>query len=152
MMLTNTVFMKHIRRLSYGKMYDNKRWTNRLIMNAIYELRPGESWQSRYENKRLAEWMKPSELIQQNSKKAADMGTTLWFTDEDKSNGMPEAIVAAGQYNICWNLLAYIERLEHNNLNTDKTHELITKCKDQLIEDWTKFKEDPMWLFKEKIG
>jgi hypothetical protein len=123
-----------------------------LIMNAIYELRPGESWQSRYENKRLAEWMKPSELIQQNSKKAADMGTTLWFTDEDKSNGMPEAIVAAGQYNICWNLLAYIERLEHNNLNTDKTHELITKCKDQLIEDWTKFKEDPMWLFKEKIG
>jgi predicted acylesterase/phospholipase RssA len=152
MMLTNTVFMKHIRRLSYGKMYDNKRWTNRLIMNAIYELRPGESWQSRYENKRLAEWMKPSELIQQNSKKAADMGTTLWFTDEDKSNGMPEAIVAAGQYNICWNLLAYIERLEHNNLNTDETHELIIKCKDQLIEDWTKFKEDPMWLFKEKIG
>lgn len=151
MMLANTVFMKHIRRLSYGKMYNDKRWKNRLIMNAIYELRPHEKWKEKYDMGKLSEWMKPSELIQQNSKKAADMGTTLWFTDLDKSNRIPEAIIAAGQYNICWNLIEYIERLEIDMSNTDETHKLILECKMQLTEDWNKFKKDPLWLFKENM-
>lgn len=151
LMLTNTVFMKHIRRLSYNNMYNDERWTNRLIMNAIYELRPGEKWQSKYEDGKLVEWMKPSELIQQTSSKAANMATTLWFTDEDKTAGVPDALIAAGQYTICWNLIEYIDSLEHDNSNTDETHELIIKCKTQLIEDWKKYQRDPLWLLNEKM-
>ena len=151
LMLANTVFMKNTRRMSYDMMYNDSRWNNRLIMNAIYELRPGEKWQLKYKSGELPEWMKPSEVIQQNSKKAANMGTTLWFTDNDKSNRVPEAIIATGQYNMCWNLIEYIERLERDKSNTDETHELIIKCKTQLIEDWMKFEKDPMWLFKEKM-
>lgn len=151
LMLANTVFMKNTRRMAYEILYNDSRWDNRRIMNAIYELRPGENWLSKYKSGELPEWMKPSKEIQQNSKKAANMGTTLWFTDKDKSKKVPEAIIATGQYNICWNLIEYIERLEHDKSNTDETHELIIKCKTQLIEDWMKFEKDPMWLVKEKL-
>lgn len=151
LMLANTVFMKNTRRMSYDMMYNDSRWNNRLIMNAIYELRPGEKWETKYKSGKLPEWMKPSKVMQQNSKMAANMGTTLWFTDKDKSNGMPTAIIATGQYNVCWNLIEYIQRLENDMSNTDETHELIIKCKTQLIEDWMKFKENPMWLFNEKM-
>ena len=41
--MTNDVFLKHIRRLNYQAIFNNEEWKNRRIMNAIYELRTGET-------------------------------------------------------------------------------------------------------------
>lgn len=77
------------------------------------------------------------------------MGTTLWFTKEDKESGVPEAVLAAGQYTICYNLLEYIERIEKKGDNLNENHQLIISCKQQLQEAWKKFQENPLWMASE---
>ena len=107
-MMTSEVFLKRLRQMSYNSIYNDIGWKNRIVSNAIYELRPNERWASRVKKGTLPEELIPSENIQQNSALAADMGTTLWFTAEDKENGIPQALLAAGQYTMCYNLLKYI--------------------------------------------
>lgn len=151
LMLANSVFLKHIRRLTYDRIYNDDKWNNRRIMNAIYELRSHEKWEKSVESGDLPEMLIPSQVIRQNSAKAASMGTTLWFTETDKRQGMPQAIVAAGQYTICWNLLNYINQLAGSMENMNETHRMILECRRQLEDDWMRFQKDPLWLFHEKM-
>lgn len=146
LMMSLSVFMKAIRKFAYATVYEDKEWENRKITNTIYELRAGEKWALRAKNGTLPDYLKPSVAIQENSAKAANMGTTLWFTDSDKEAGVPEAIVAAGQYTICFNLLDYIENIQNNGDNLNENHQQIIACKQQLQDAWAKFQADPMWM------
>ena len=140
-MMSSEVFLKHLRKLSYDSLYQDPEWFNRTIMSAIYELKtePGTS-----------EDLKPSEAMLQNSDRAASMGTTLWFTPEEKSTGMPQAILATGQYTMCHNLLDYINRIESNDTNLTPAHQLIIDLKPQLIDAWQRFQRDPLWMVPNK--
>lgn len=149
-MLVTIVFMKHIRRLNYRSIYENKKWMNRRIMNGIYELRAGEKWEEDIKKGRLPKWLAPCESIQKNSSRVADMETTLWFTDSDKCNHIPEALIAAGQYTICWKLLSYIEKSKKYTANM--TEAMIGFCKEyeeSLRTDWEKFQKNPLWMVEE---
>ena len=144
--LSSSVFMKRIRKMTYSTLYDDEDWQNRKITNTIYELRDGEKWESKSRNGTLLDFLKPSKAIQENSTKAANMGTTLWFTQSDKEKGIPEAILAAGQYTICFNLLDYIDTIQKDMVCLNENHQLIMDCKQQLQDMWTKFQEDPLWM------
>jgi len=144
LLLTSSVFMKHLRRMNYRSAYNDKEWKNRCIMNGVYELRPGEVWESKIRNKQLPSYLKPSELIQKNSQKASDMGTTLWFTKDEIESGLPDALIAAGQYTMCWNLLEYIEIIKKDPENTNKNHQIIMECEQQLKSDWKAFQQNPL--------
>ena len=144
LMMTSSVFLKRIRKMSYSSLHDDEEWHNRLITNTIYELRPEEKWAFMRKNNNLPEYLAPSPAMQENSRKAASMKTTLWFTQEDKDNGYPEAVFAAGRYTICYNLLKYIEDIQKDGDNTNENHELIISCKQQLMEAWAKFQENPL--------
>lgn len=143
--LTSTVFMKHIRRLEYNRVYNDPGWKNRSITNAIYELRENEKWKEKIEKGTISTSLMPGTRIQENSHKAAAVGTTLWFTDEDKACGIPDALLAAGQYTMCWNLLEYIEKIRKNPANLNKNHQTILDCEPQLRADWEKFQQDPLY-------
>jgi hypothetical protein len=145
-MMSSTVFLKRIRKLSYETLYNDPDWRNRMITNTIYELRTDEKWASRMKNGTIPEYLKPSEAMQKNSYQAANMGTTLWFTDEDKAMGVPEAILAAGQYTICYNLLDYIYKIRNQQDNLNENHQLIMDCEQQLLEAWKQFQKDPQWM------
>ncbi len=144
--LSSSVFMKRIRKMTYSTLYDDEDWQNRKITNTIYELRDGEKWAAKSRNGTLLDFLKPSKAIQENSTKAANMGTTLWFTQNDKEKGIPEAILAAGQYTICFNLLDYIDTIQKDMVCLNENHQLIMDCKQQLQDMWTKFQEDPLWM------
>ena len=144
--LSSSVFMKRIRKMTYSTLYDDEDWQNRKITNTIYELRDGEKWEAKSRNGTLLGFLKPSKAIQENSTKAANMGTTLWFTQSDKEKGIPEAILAAGQYTICFNLLDYIDTIQKDIVCLNENHQLIMDCKQQLQDMWTKFQEDPLWM------
>ena len=144
--LSSSVFMKRIRKMTYSTLYDDEDWQNRKITNTIYELRDGEKWEAKSRNGTLLDFLKPSKAIQENSTKAANMGTTLWFTQTDKEKGIPEAILAAGQYTICFNLLDYIDTIQKDIVCLNENHQLIMDCKQQLQDMWTKFQEDPLWM------
>ena len=74
------------------------------------------------------------------------MGTTLWFTPENKAAGMPQAILAAGQYNNCYNLLDYIHKIKNDPTNINLAHQLIIDCEPQLLQAWQRFQQDPQWM------
>lgn len=77
------------------------------------------------------------------------MGTTLWFTEEDKTKGIPDALIAAGQYTICWNLLEYIDKIKKDSSNLNDSHQGILECEARLKADWEKFQKDPLFKLKE---
>ena len=149
-MMSSEVFLKRLRQVNYKAIYNDHAWLNRVITSTIYELRQGERWQSMRDNNTLADKLVPSEAIQRNSDQAASMGTTLWFTSEEKATGMPQAILAAGQYNICHNLLVYIQDIEQDATNTTDAHRLLISCKPQLEQAWKKFQNDPQWMVPNK--
>ena len=145
-MMSSEIFFKRMRQLNYGAIYDDKEWHNRVVSSTVYELRPGERWESMKRNGTLADYLAPSEAVQQNSALAASMGTTLWFTAEDKAQGMPQALLAAGQYGMCHNLLDYIDAIEKDGTNLTEGHRLLVSCKPQLLAAWQKFQENPRWM------
>ena len=148
--LSSEVFLKRMRQLNYNMLYDDQEWTNRRITNTIYELRPNERWQSNLKSGELPKYLAPTTAMQENSERAASMGTTLWFTAQDKATGMPRAIFAAGQYTMCYNLLYYIEEIEKDPTNLTPAHKHILALKPQLLTAWTKFKLDPHFMTKLK--
>ena len=76
------------------------------MMNGVYELRPDEAWASKLKSGQLPEYLKPSNKIQQHSTIATAMGTTLWFTQEEKEAGVHDSLIAAGRYaGTYWNIL-----------------------------------------------
>ena len=144
-MMSSQVFLKRMRQLNYSMLYENPDWLNRRVTSTIYELCPKETWSTLRE---LPEYLAPSKAMQQNSERATSMGTTLWFTAEEKATGMPEAILAAGQYTMCYNLLYYIEQIEKDPTNLTAAHRHIIALKPQLITAWNKFKSDPLFMTK----
>ena len=74
------------------------------------------------------------------------MCSTLWFTAEDKENGIPQALLAAGQYTMCYNLLKYIGEIENTTENLTQGHQLLISLKPQLMKAWEKFQADPQWM------
>ena len=141
--LSQTVFMRPIRNLRYNQVFSDRGWFNRRITNNITELSSKGMWKM---SPSYPEELKPSNGMCKNSDQAAGMGTTLWFTEEDKKNGLPEAVFTTGQYTICMNLLDYIIKLKKDATNTTETHKLIIACEQQLRDDWKHFQENPNYL------
>jgi len=68
--MNGSVFLKHIRRLNYRSIYKDDLWKNRRIMNAIYELRPGEpELISKIKKGEIADYLAPSEAVQKVAEK-----------------------------------------------------------------------------------
>lgn len=149
-MMSSEVFLKRLRQMSYSSLFNDAAWKNRLVSSTIYELRPGERWQSMSNNRTLPDYLVPSEAIQQNSALAASMGTTLWFTPEEKTAGVPQALMACGQYTICYNLLVYLEQIEQDPTNLTAAHASLIACKPQLLAAWQQFQRDPRYLLVKK--
>ena len=145
-MMSSEVFLKRLRQMNYNTLYSDEAWKNRLVSSTIYELRPDERWLAMSKNNTLPDYLVPSEAIQQNSARAAAMGSTLWFTPEEKTAGLPQTLLACGQYTICYNLLAYIEQIEQDPTNLTDGHRLIIACKPQLQEAWRRFQNDPLCM------
>ena len=144
--MSSVVFLKRLRQMSYNSIYSDTEWNNRVVTSTIYELRPGEDWSDRNDKGNLPKYLIPSEAMQQNSVKASSMGTTLWFTAEDKKEQKPEAILACGQYTMCFNLLDYLEKTQDERANLTEAHDLLKSCKPQLLAAWEKFKANPRWM------
>ncbi|MDC1105217.1 patatin-like phospholipase family protein [Prolixibacteraceae bacterium] len=153
--LVTNVFMKRIRGGNYSKIYSNKKWKPRLVMNAIYELCPKRvNKRKRYYAKNLSkELLEPSREILNVSQKAKNMKTTLWFTKEELEGdqNMINTLIACGQYTICFNLLEHIEREIMGDETQFKSysHELQSKIStlhDTLKTDWKHFNDNPYYL------
>ena len=143
--LTSEVFLNRLRKMNYSTLFTDSAWQNRVITSNIHEL-----WtQQRGKDDPQTIELIPSDAIRQNNLLAASMGTTLWFTPQDKAEGMPQAVLASGQYHMCRRLLSYINFIEKGAANTTQGHNLLIACKPQLQKAWQRFQSDPLWMVPE---
>jgi predicted acylesterase/phospholipase RssA len=145
--LNLSIFLKHMRAMNYDTLYDIRKWKNRLVMNAVYELKvDSPNLAKKIANNELPPDLVPSEALQEVASIAASMGTTLWFTeDELKKKNMLNVLIATGQFTCCWNLLELKHKLEKSGENK-KVLDVLRKLEVQMMTDWKKFNVEPMGL------
>ncbi len=143
--MTTSIFMIQLRRMSYQLFYSQEKWENRRITATIYELSTKEYpiTEKRFKGKLPKTWLQiehPSEALMHTAQQAREMGTTLWFDENNMDKR--DKIIATGQFTLCFNLLLYLFEIEKIKPLSDS----LKKLKQDLINDWGEFNKNPMWL------
>lgn len=147
--LNNDVFLKRIRYLLYEQFFSAEKWTQRVKSNHIYDMTFSND-PFRMDNDSLH--IAPSQTMQEISEAAFEMGTTLWFDSENQKDYKQAAIIATGQFTTCYNLLEYISRLKDSPVYpklSPKYKERVDDVENSLNNDYSKFKNDPFWLYNQ---
>lgn len=144
-LMSNDIVMMHIRRKYKDYIFKDTALKPKMLLNEESTLLDNGNWKDRMLNyKFLPATMRPSKTIHDITDTACGFPTTLWFSDEAKSEKMMDKLVACGQYTTCWNLLLLLHKVE-NNLASQQLNPLL-KLKDQLLNDWKKFCNDPLYM------
>ena len=146
--MSESVVMAYLHRLSLDKLYGDKSWNNRILLNAENTLTNGGKWENVARKYHIRSMYNPSDVVLANTYDTVRTDTTLWFTDEQVLSGLPEKVVACGQYTLCWNLIMYIKKLRSNTDNTNQGHQDLMKLERKLIKDWKRFNENPLFMAK----
>ena len=151
--MVNTVMMSHMRKTNIKILTSSTSWKNRFVIAHIGFFTHDGEWKEYAESD---ETMKDLERIWKNSDMAANHATKLWFSNEDlrtkRKKGeaervsIPDAILACGQYTICWQLLRWIRESKKTRKNQDESHKELKKYEDIISADWQHFKEKPTYL------
>ncbi|MCB0686426.1 MAG: patatin-like phospholipase family protein [Saprospiraceae bacterium] len=165
--LVSDVFLKTIRRLVYGRLYDSPTHQYRRVSNLIRELTSADFYAKQSQGQREPDYFQnlpgcPSDLrgtydqvigpnLEKIAESAASFGTNLWFTETNKLEGRLEDLIVSGQASMCFNLLKYLVELRGTPNNgfenlPVKTRSEIDLVWIQCLSDWRRFKEDPDFL------
>ncbi|GLR15505.1 patatin-like phospholipase family protein [Portibacter lacus] len=158
LMLLQDVFLKQIRRLNYGKIYNSVDYEHRRISNLSKELTEDNfnNRTKRFQSlPNCPEHMKkpyPDLLgkeLASTISEAAGFGTNLWFTEDDELNRMLDKLIISGQFNMCFNLIVYILELQQDE--DYKEYSPLIKAEvetllQNLLNDWDLFVANPRFL------
>ena len=141
--MADAVMSGNQKKLWFRALRTSQQWENKLLMNSLSLFSPKKTWINIFRRQGLDVELRPTTNMLLNTKKAMSMGTTLWFTEEDKKKKLPQAIFACGRYTTCWNLLVYIDRLKRmeNVQRTPFQNELIVN-EPQIKDFWNRFKQN----------
>jgi hypothetical protein len=89
---------------------------------------------------KLIDLMKPSPALQAVANCATEMDTTLWFDKNHYEKNQPAALIAAGQFTTCYNLLKYSFRF-------DSADPYWKTLQTKLAADWDEFNKHPYCLY-----
>jgi hypothetical protein len=153
--MVTKVFIKQMRWFGFERLHSDPGWKPRMILNTVFELTPEEVAKRKnkypYFNPELLD---PGEKITTIATRSLRKGTTLWFTEQELKgpNNTANAIIACGQFTMCFNLLEYYEKFLFNPKYKKDFEKYSPELKDtltilhkELLEDWRKFKADPYW-------
>lgn len=156
-LLTNDLYLKQIRRLYYQKIYNDPVLRDMTVSNAIYDLSKAKEkaqndpeqvikevhYKDTLVEPDLNEIPAPLPALVDVAEKARLMPTTLWFDQFQKEEETLKAIVATGQFTICYNLLKYLVELSGRAELSKGQLEL----KALLMADWNTFNANPFDLY-----
>ena len=143
--VVSTVMMGHIRRRNLKMIELNTRWKNRVIVPCVSVLSSNGDWKQDEMSSKL---MTKASKLMGYSDRASNFHSTLWFSDADIENGIPEKILVCGQFSICYELYLWSKTHKGSQANMTKVvRQLISdSMRERLKEDWKKFKESPEWM------
>ncbi len=135
-----------------------KNWSKFVLQNALYLLSKKNNGQRKEDLKKerwfiknpvvtvneiqydLLDFMQPSSALQTVATLATDMDTTLWYDANHIKLNLPAALIAAGQFTTCYNLLRYAFRFDGNDPDW-------SALQNKLVEDWNSFNTNPYWMY-----
>jgi hypothetical protein len=117
-----------------GYKLDGGSQQKRIIANFIYDLQTGSSLATL-----PPEVLPPSPELSKKIDAAANMPTTLWFTEDNEL----ENLILCGQATICYKLMVYIMRTYKDNNIDDPMVKILWN---QLVEDWNTLCKHPQIL------
>ncbi|HLP19590.1 MAG TPA: patatin-like phospholipase family protein [Chitinophagales bacterium] len=143
----------HLRRVNYEAFYMDPDWVGKAKSVSIYELSKGNEhvfqrlMTAKDFDAETKELLTPSEAIKSVAEYARRMGTTLWFSKDDMTNekNILDALIACGQFTMCYNLLEYIIELEAD-YPAVKEDSVIQCLKTELLHDWKLFQVNPKFM------
>ena len=139
--LENT-FMNRIRKLQVSSLYDSPIWKDIVISNNIYSL---------FTDYETAEAVPPpSPQMLSTAQKAATMPTALWFTSQEKEEGMLDILIMSGQINLCFQILQYL--IKKKKTFPPEHLPALEILEAKVLADYKKFIEDEKWLLLEMKG
>jgi hypothetical protein len=159
MNLVTNVFLKQMKWFSFERIFGDKRWRTRTIINAARKLTAPQVQKRRTKYFYFSpELLEPGDEIMRVAAKANTMKTTLWFMTQELEGdkNMLNSLIACGQFTTCFNLLEYIEKnLKRARYKNDydiydaETKAAIDELQTALMADWKKFRQDPYWMVNE---
>jgi predicted acylesterase/phospholipase RssA len=136
--LENT-FMSRIRKLQVSSLYESDIWKDIVISNNIYSL---------FTDYKTAEGVPPpSPQILATLQKAAKMPTALWFTSEEKAEGMLDKLIISGQINLCFQILQYL--IKKKNTFSPEDLSALEVLYQTVLADYEHFVADEKWLLQD---
>jgi len=154
MTLLSVIFLKVIRRLNYKRLYEHPNYDYRRSTVLIKELTESD-WQPKHPKLRYDQEIGPK--LKAVVEQAAEFGTTLWFTEDEKLTKMLQLLVVTGQATMCYNIKTYLEELtapakegkEANGFEflPTEVRSAITETLKSCTADWENFKSDPNYLY-----
>jgi hypothetical protein len=131
MVMTSDVFMKRIRTLTMGLLFNDEELAGRRVAFLVYDLM--RKWKN---------WTVSDAQIAV-AKQANDMPTTLWATEEEL-----RTLIACGQNTACLKLLLQLEDRERvfQKLTPDSI-----QSREKLQAMWTKLQANPYALCDERL-
>ncbi len=157
-LLVGSVFMKQIRRLHYNDAYDEVSREKINIMECmVKELTDIDFNKYKADYEFMASYFPEfggssyreilGEELLKITTQAAEMGTTLWFTEDNKKSKLLDYLVISGRFTCCHNLLIYTTRLLHTEKRlksySPQTRKEIQTLQQRLYSDWVKMKTSP---------
>ncbi|WP_422083495.1 patatin-like phospholipase family protein [Ulvibacterium sp.] len=160
------IFLKQIRRLHYERLYENKKYENRRATCVVRQLTKEDFEFKRSKNLDNLDFLSEhipdfkektfekivGEKIASYTEKAADFGTTLWFTEEDKVEEQLKCLIISGQITCCHSLLIYLTNFIYDPRFPqleDEVKESVIELQKDVLQDWRKYKTHPEFLFEE---
>jgi hypothetical protein len=126
--LTSSIFMARIRRLVFGRVFEDKAFDGKRVSNLIYSMARNQP--TLFDNH---PWLRPSPDLVTLAQTAERMPTTLWFTDP----GQFTTVCFAGEATCCFVLLRHLVE-DHTGRYEEPgapLHDLFTR----LREEWDAF-------------
>jgi hypothetical protein len=152
--LMQEVFLKIVRRLNYNKLYENKDYHFRRISTLIRGLTEQDFVKYKAsipDNSGITYDNFVGKNIADVVNEASGFGTTLWFTETELLDDVLHKLVATGQMTMCLNMLIYLNKWIKDDEGFFGRLSLIDQAevkalKEMCMEDWKKFREEPMWM------
>jgi hypothetical protein len=147
--LQNT-FMARIRRLQFRYLYNTDDWKGRIVSNNIYSLVVNsEAAQAG----KLPPMPQPSPAMLATAKLAASMPTTLWFSTQEEREDMLDALIIAGQINLCYQLLLHLRQevkaAADAGLLSAAVQTSLNGLEQTLLKDFAQFVANEKWLLQQ---
>jgi predicted acylesterase/phospholipase RssA len=100
LVMTSSVFMRHLRALAFESIFADPNMTEKLIPNLIYDMDNESRWGDEIKNLDLA----PSDQLRDLACRAESYETNLWFLDQKDL----DTLIACGRATMCFKILKYL--------------------------------------------